>query len=93
MREKKANRLRFLTASTALLMLTACTVNRLAVNILGDALAGGDTVYSNDNDSDLIREALPFGLKTIESLLQVSPQHEGLLLAASRGFTAYAFLK
>ena len=35
---------------------------------------------------------MPFGLKTYESLLEVSPEHEGLLLAAASGFTVYAYM-
>jgi predicted anti-sigma-YlaC factor YlaD len=62
------------------------------VNVLGDALSGGGGVYVSDDDPELIREAIPFGLKTYESLLAVSPEHRGLLLAASSGFTAYAYL-
>ncbi|NJL17509.1 MAG: hypothetical protein HC938_10205, partial [Nitrospira sp.] len=41
---------------------------------------------------ELIREALPFGLKTLEGLLTSSPNHRGLLLSAARGFTTYAYL-
>jgi len=89
----KTNRhLRSLLIAFAALSLSGCSVNRFAVNILGDALAGGGGVYTADNDPELIREALPFGLKIFESLLQISPNHEGLLLTASRGFTAYAFI-
>ena len=40
--------------------------------MIGDALSGGG-VYTSDEDPELIREALPFGLKTYESLLDVSP--------------------
>ncbi|MBI2229224.1 MAG: hypothetical protein HYU46_09005 [Deltaproteobacteria bacterium] len=68
------------------LLLSGCSLNRVAVNVIGDALAGGGGVYASDDDPDLVREALPFGLKTFESLLAVSPDHRGLLLAASRGF-------
>jgi predicted anti-sigma-YlaC factor YlaD len=39
----------------------------------------------------LIRAAVPFSLKLIESLLAENPRHEALLLAASRGFTQYAY--
>lgn len=60
--------------------------------MIGDALAGGGGVYASDDDPELIRDALPFGLKTFESLLEAAPEHQGLLLAASRGFAAYAFL-
>jgi predicted anti-sigma-YlaC factor YlaD len=69
-----------------------CSIRQAAVNMIGTALAEGGGVYTSDNDPELIREALPFGLKTFESLLAVSPEHRGLLLAAARGFTAYAYL-
>ena len=36
---------------------------------------------------ELVREAVPFSLKLIESLLAESPRHRGLLLAACKGFT------
>ena len=36
-----------------------------------------------------MREAIPFGLKTMESLLQTLPRHRGLLLSLCRGFTQY----
>ncbi|HSC71046.1 MAG TPA: TRAP transporter TatT component family protein [Candidatus Methylomirabilis sp.] len=74
------------------LSLPACSPKLVAVNILGDALAGGGGVYASDEDPDLIREAIPFGLKTYEALLDVSPDHRGLLLSAASGFTAYAYL-
>jgi predicted anti-sigma-YlaC factor YlaD len=74
------------------LALPACSPKLVAVNILGDALAGGGGVYVSDEDPELIREAIPFGLKTYEALLDVSPEHRGLLLSAASGFTAYAYL-
>src|SRR5262249_21925829 len=43
-------------------------------------------------DPELIREALPFGLKTYESLLAESPEHMGLLLATAKGFVSYAYM-
>jgi predicted anti-sigma-YlaC factor YlaD len=71
--------------------LTGCSIQRIAVNRLGDALAHGSSVYATDDDPDLVGAALPFGLKTIEGLLAQSPDHKGLLLAASSGFTQYAY--
>ena len=73
-------------------LLTSCSIRQSAVNIIGDALSGGGGVYMTDDDPDLIRAALPFGLKLFESLLEVSPAHRGLLLAAAKGFTGYAYL-
>ena len=73
------------------LVLPGCSLQRLAVNRLGDALSQGSSVYATDDDPDLVGAALPFGLKTIESLLAQSPHHKGLLLAATSGFTQYAY--
>jgi predicted anti-sigma-YlaC factor YlaD len=42
-------------------------------------------------DPELVGAALPFALKTIESLLQEAPEHQGLLLAACSGFTQYSY--
>jgi predicted anti-sigma-YlaC factor YlaD len=80
-----------LATACSLASLAACSPKKFAVDVLGDAMSGGGGVFASDDDPDLIREALPFGLKTYESLLEVSPEHEGLLLASARGFTVYAF--
>lgn len=72
--------------------LTGCSVKRLAADVVGDALTGDSESFASDDDPDLIREAIPFGLKTIESLLASSPSHRGLLLSAAKGFTTYAYL-
>jgi predicted anti-sigma-YlaC factor YlaD len=73
------------------LMVSGCSLQRFAANRLGDALASGSSVYATDNDPELVGAALPFGLKTIESLLLQSPHHRGLLLAATSGFTQYSY--
>ena len=38
-----------------------------------------------------MRDAVPFGLKTMEGLLEEKPRHEGLLTALASGFTQYAY--
>ena len=86
------HRLFLITAVLWAWLLTGCSIRQTAVNLIGDALAGDGGAYTSDDDPELIRDALPFGLKMFESLLDVSPEHQGLLLAAARGFTAYAFL-
>ena len=68
-----------------------CSLKKYAVNMVGDALASGQSVYENDDDVALVGEALPFGLKLVESLLEESPRHRGLLLAAARGFVLYSY--
>ena len=84
--------LRFLFAGLIALVLSGCTsMNKLAVNKLGDALASGGTAFSSDSDPELIRDAAPFSLKLMESLLAENPRHAGLLYAAASGFTQYGY--
>jgi len=86
-------RRRLVAAGVAAVAVAAagCSVSRLAVNALGDALAAGGSTYARDDDPELVGQALPFALKTIEGLLDSSPRHRGLLLAAASGFTQYAY--
>jgi len=74
-----------------LLATAGCSVNKFAINKLGDALANPGTTWAADDDPELIQSAAPFSLKLIESLLESSPRHEGLLLAAASGFTQYSY--
>lgn len=75
-----------------LLMLAAgCSVKKIAVNKIGDALAASGTTFASDDDPELIRAAVPFSLKLMESLLAESPKHQGLLFAAASGFTQYGY--
>ncbi len=74
----------------ALAVSTGCT--RLVASSIGDALAEDSLVYAGDDDVELVGAAIPFGLKTIETLLVQVPQHRGLLTAAARGFTQYAYI-
>jgi predicted anti-sigma-YlaC factor YlaD len=70
---------------------SGCSVRRMAVNKVGDALAGSGTTFSSDDDPELIKAAVPFSLKLMEALLNQEPRHEGLLLATTSGFTQYGY--
>jgi predicted anti-sigma-YlaC factor YlaD len=72
-------------------LLSGCAIRQALLNRVDDAIAGTGAVYASDPDVELVGAAAPFGLKLIESLLAESPRHRGLLLAASRGFTQYAY--
>jgi predicted anti-sigma-YlaC factor YlaD len=79
-------------ACTVAFVLAGCSsVNHIAVNKLADALASGGTTFASDNDPQLIRDATPFTLKLMESLLAENPRHADLLFAASSGFTQYSY--
>lgn len=81
-----------LVAFTLACMLTSgCSIRKMAINKLGDALAGGGTTFAGDDDPELIKAAVPFSLKLMESLLAESPKHKGLLFATSSGFTQYGY--
>jgi len=70
---------------------SGCSISKFAANRAGDALSGSGTTFGSDDDPELIRAAVPFSLKLMESLLAKTPEHEGLLLSTCSGFTQYAF--
>jgi predicted anti-sigma-YlaC factor YlaD len=70
---------------------SGCSIRRMAVDQVGDALAGSGTTFAADDDPELIKAAAPFSLKLMESLLEESPRHKGLLFATASGFTQYAY--
>lgn len=78
-------------AALWVLALGGCSIRGLAVNALARSLAGSGDVFSSDEDPELVRDALPFALKTMETLLAEKPDHPGLLLSLCSGFTQYGF--
>jgi tetratricopeptide (TPR) repeat protein len=74
---------------TLLLAVSSCSIKKMAVKNVANSLTSGPDVFGTDDDPQLIRDAVPFGLKTMESLLQTLPEHRGLLLGLCRGFTQY----
>ena len=70
---------------------SGCAVRQLAADRLGDTLSSGGTVFAADDDPELIRAAVPFSLKLMESVLAERPEHLGLLTATARGYTQYAY--
>ncbi len=72
-----------------LLTVTGCSLRQMAINTLADALAGSSESFTSDEDPELVRDALPFALKTIETLLAEAPDNRGLLISACQGFVLY----
>lgn len=73
------------------LALSACSVQRIAADRLGDTLSSGGMVFASDDDPELVRDATPFSLKLMESVLAERPEHRGLLTATARAYTQYAY--
>jgi predicted anti-sigma-YlaC factor YlaD len=82
-------RLGFVAA--AVIALSGCSLKTMAIRSMANTLSQSGDTFSRDNDPDLVRDAVPFALKTYESLLDSLPKHQGLLLATCSGFTQYAY--
>ena len=71
-------------------LFAGCSIKQMAVNSVADALsADGTSVFATDDDPELVGEALPFALKSMEAILQATPRHRDLLIATSAGFVQY----
>ncbi len=69
----------------------ACSLKRIAINSVADTLSKSGGTFASHSDPELIRDAVPFSLTLVESLLVEVPKHRGLLLTACAGFTRYAY--
>lgn len=71
----------------------ACSPKRYALNQVAGALSssGEGGAFARDDDPELVRDAVPFALKTMESLADQLPDDVGLRLGLARGFTQYGF--
>jgi len=79
--------------AVALLAATGCgAVRSAAIKSVADTLStGSGDVFTRDDDPLLVRDAVPFGLKTFESLLESVPRYVPLLTATCANFTQYAY--
>jgi predicted anti-sigma-YlaC factor YlaD len=75
-----------------MLFSAACSIKKLAMNQVANALTGNSssTVFTGDNDPELVGDALPFAIKMYESLLAANPRHQGLRLQTGSLYIMYA---
>jgi predicted anti-sigma-YlaC factor YlaD len=75
------------------LLLLACSPKRYALSHVADAFSdtGEGSAFARDDDPELVRDAIPFALKTMEGLSDQLDDHVGLRLALARGYTQYAY--
>ncbi|MDR1249396.1 MAG: TRAP transporter TatT component family protein [Treponema sp.] len=71
---------------------SSCSVNKMAVKAVADALSGdgGGAVFTGDADPELVADALPFAIKLYEALLSMQSDHQGLILSTGSLFVMYA---
>src|SRR3990172_5403479 len=82
--------LRLSSLFLAACFLLACSPRAYVVSRMADAASSGGEIFARDDDPELVRDAVPFALKAMESLLDSSREHKGLLTALCKGFTQYA---
>jgi len=72
--------------------LSSCSINKLAMNAVADALTGegSSDVFTGDPDPQLVGDSIPFAIKMYESLLSANPDHQGLMLTTGSLFVMYA---
>ena len=72
-------------------LISGCSVKRMGLERMADAVSATATAYARDNDPEFVRPAAPPTLKMVEMLLDQQPDAPGLLLTACSGFTQYAY--
>lgn len=76
----------------ALVTAVGCgSIKKAALNSVASELAASGTVFTRDNDPELVRDAIPFALKLYESLLESVPKNKDLLIATCSAFTQYSY--
>ena len=81
---------RLLALAGLLVVLPGCgLVQRKAVGMVASTLASSGDVFTRDDDLELVGQAIPFGLKLYESLLDSAPKNKDLLIATCSNFTQY----
>jgi len=76
----------------AVFSLWSCSINKLVMNLVSDALTGqgNSDVFTGDSDPELVGDAIPFAIKMYEALLSQNPNHQGLMLMTGSLFVMYA---
>src|SRR5215831_2986994 len=78
-----------LIVSTVAILPACGLVQRKAVGMVANTLASSGDVFTRDDDPELVGDAIPFGLKLYESLLDSAPKNKELLIATCSNFTQY----
>jgi predicted anti-sigma-YlaC factor YlaD len=85
-----ATLVRLIALTSVIAPLNSCAmVQRKAVGMVASTLASSGDVFTRDDDLELVGDAIPFGLKLYESLLDSAPKNKDLLIATCSNFTQY----
>jgi predicted anti-sigma-YlaC factor YlaD len=89
---KRKGMLIFIVLPVLLIVSGGCSITKMATKKVADMLSapGSSTVFTGDNDPELVGDALPFAIKMYESLMVSVPSHEGLQLRTGSLYVMYA---
>ncbi|NCN05539.1 MAG: hypothetical protein GW949_07900 [Spirochaetales bacterium] len=79
--------------SLLVVFLGSCSIQKIAVGMIADTLAGTGTsgnAFMRDNDPELVGDALPFTIKLYELILEMDPENRPLILTTGSLFVMYA---
>jgi len=75
-----------------LLMLSSCSVQKMAVDATASLIDYNILSFYEEEDPEIAKIAGASNLKLLEGLIKADPGNEGLLIKASQAFGGYAFL-
>lgn len=76
----------------AVAAMSGCSMRKMAIGQVADIMETGHAAFLKDDDPELVRDAMAANLKMIEAFLENDPDNPDLLLMASQGFSAHAFM-
>ena len=79
------------TILIGLLCMQACSIRKSAFNTIGSALSGVADEFARDEDPELVRGAVPFSLKVMETILREDPKNTAMLTGLAKGFSQFAY--
>jgi predicted anti-sigma-YlaC factor YlaD len=82
-----------LLIAAIVILVSGCSVSKTTMNFVAGALSreGNSSVFSGDDDPELVGDAMPFAIKLYESLLASCPRNPSLLLATGKSLCMYSY--
>jgi predicted anti-sigma-YlaC factor YlaD len=74
-----------------LALLPACSIRKSAFKTIGSALSGAADEFARDEDPELVRGAIPFSLKVMETVLKEDPKNATLISGLAKGFVSFSY--
>jgi hypothetical protein len=88
----KTKNIQLLIIALVPIFLSSCSVRHYAMRHLIGALSeSSGSAFTNDDDPQLVGDALPFAIKAYETLCQKEPSNPELLLTTGKLLTLYAY--